>query len=268
VIESVRFECSAAEVDLLGELVGVDVRRFPLTIPYAGTSIAERAELTGQLIRRLDDEGLVVHGGAPAAPVRRAIGVLGSPWLAVTMLGRCGETDHYTLAGAVGRDAVVVVQRGDRIAFTLVDPASLPGALLGRLPYLPPGPGLPVTISMPAVAAGSGPIEGTDEYSADDPLWGITALGRPRPGERHTPRAEVSRILARPRRGTGLFTVVRRTRHGSTLAEVGSVGWFDNDEGRYAVLTSTDQGGLRHITYTPGHYARFHQALQSLIDHR
>jgi hypothetical protein len=65
-----------------------------------------------------------------------------------------------------------------------------------------------------------------------------------------------------------LFTVQRRARHGSAMVERGSVGWLDNDQGRYAVLTTTDPGGLRHTTYTPGRYERFHQALQSLIDHR
>jgi hypothetical protein len=257
-------------VDLLGEVLGVNVRLFPLEIPHSGTTVDQRVALARIAEHRLADAGLIVDNTLTPA-LSCAIETLGRPEIVVTLLGRAGQLRLRAVACAAGQDAVAVAQHGDRVEFQFVDPATMAATVLRRLPYLVPGPGLPITITVPPGA--ETPTSG-DSDESDNPFWGTTAMSltAARPVELRDgglgPVEAATGILRAPRRGTGSLTVSRRVRHRAGLSYIGSVTWVDNDQGRYAVITDTDHTGTRHITYTPGHYDRFLHAVNALIDGR
>lgn len=51
--------CSPAELDVVGDALGLEVRRFPFTIGYHGSTSAERVRLVETVHRDLRSRGLV-----------------------------------------------------------------------------------------------------------------------------------------------------------------------------------------------------------------
>ncbi|RKT57335.1 ESX secretion-associated protein EspG [Saccharothrix australiensis] len=239
--------CSFAELDVLGEALRVDVRRFPFRIDHHGTTRDERAGAMAAAHRDLRARGLV-RDGRFAPELVEALRLFGTGRTAVALVGTAGDDRAVALAVADERGAVLAVQRGEAVEFRPCHPSTVVRALVDLLPPLRPGPGSSVTVS-----DASAPIRPVDEDFSEFRF--TTRLRAAAPST----RAVVEEILRRPRLGAGYFAV----RSGGV--DLGTLTYLDTDAGRYAVIPAADRNGVLSATYTPADQGALGRHLTRLL---
>lgn len=246
--------CSFTELDVLGEALGIDVRRFPFTIGHHGATRAERTRLVERVHRELTARGLV-RGGDPVPELAEAVTLFARGPVAVALVGGAGGVRSVGLAVADERAGVVAVGRGESVAFRRCRPEAVVRGLVGLLPAMRPGPGASVTVGEP--------VAGRREEDFSEFTFTSQVRAAPVPSATGQ-RAAAEEILRRPRLGAGYFTATRRGRDGRE-AELGAVGYLDTDAGRYAVLSDTDRDGRVVVTYAPADQAVLDRQLTRLV---
>ncbi|MEV8442868.1 ESX secretion-associated protein EspG [Actinosynnema sp. NPDC051121] len=226
--------CSLAELDAVGDALGLDVRRFPFTIGHRGTTLEERVALVEAVHRDLVARDLV--RGTEFAPdlVDRLRLFAGAP-LGIALVGTDRDTPLVALATSDGRDGVLAVRQGEAVEFHRHSSDTVVRALVELLPELPPGPGSAVVVHAPA------PKPPDEDFSQ------FRFTGRVRPAA--TADTAVAEILRRPRTGAGYFSAAVRKGHRET--ELGTVTYLDTDAGRWAVLSGTGPNGTPATTVVP-----------------
>ncbi|MGM1064413.1 ESX secretion-associated protein EspG [Saccharothrix sp. Mg75] len=240
--------CSCAELDVLGEALRIDVRRFPLAIGHHGASREERVRLVERVGRDLTGRGLV-RGGDPVPAFAEVLHLLARGPVSVALVGTAGQARPVGLAVVDDRAGVVVVQRGESVTVRDDRPEAAVRALVGLLPAMRPAPGVPVTVEeAPPARAGE---DFSEDFSA------VTFTSQVRAAAVRSPaaqRAAAEEVLRRPRLGAGYFAVTGRGRDGREV-ELGTVGYLDTDVGRCAVLSDAGADGRLAVTYAPADQA-------------
>ncbi|NUT50614.1 MAG: ESX secretion-associated protein EspG [Saccharothrix sp.] len=164
--------CSVATLDLVGQALGVDVRRFPFAFPTstAGRTEPERLGSAARAHRELVDRDLV-RGGRFAPEFEDAVRLFALAPRAVALTGSAA----VAVAAFDDERGVLAVADGAAIRFRPTPSSLIVPALTGLLPHVPPGPGASVTVA---------------------------------PGDTTAAR----RILGRPRYGSGCFLITAPAR--------------------------------------------------------
>nr|WP_086665387.1 ESX secretion-associated protein EspG [Lentzea kentuckyensis] len=113
--------CSFAALDVLGEALRINLRRFPFAIPHHGTTREDRVRLIEAVHRDLIDRGLVRDGEFAPESVQ-ALHVFARGHLAVALVGTADETQPVALAVTDDRTGVIAEQQDNAIAFRLCQP--------------------------------------------------------------------------------------------------------------------------------------------------
>ncbi|MEO6090079.1 MAG: ESX secretion-associated protein EspG [Umezawaea sp.] len=250
--------CSFAELDVIGEALRVDVRRFPFTIGHHGATREERIGLVEAVHRDLLGRGLI--SGTEFAPeLVTALHVFALGHLTIALVGTAGHTRPVALAAADGRTGVVAVQHGESIGFRLIAPDAVVRGLVGLLPAMRQGPGSSVTVTDTSTPVRRRQVE--DDFSEQTFTAKVKAVVPSATGD----RAVAEEILRRPRLGTGYFLASARGRNGQETT-LGTLNYLDTDAGRYAVIQTTSSDGRVAATYTPADQAALDRHLTRIVD--
>lgn len=249
-----RYTLSLPAVDVLAQTLDVNLRQFPFEIPYFGEYQADRKRIAEEVFLDLHRQGLI-SGGDIDPGLTRALRTLSEYVITVGVMGTVDTSRTiYARAAAAGETGVLAVKEGDTVRVELIRPTSLAVTLVGLLPDLESGPGQSVTITLPGARDDTDPVDimAPVQYS--------------RTGDQLQVRLAES-YLARPRTGTGLFTVSGRDRRTGLETKGGHVTWIDTDAGRYlAVVRPPGEDGQVRGTFSPADAARLTQQLAELIE--
>ncbi|MFI9818654.1 ESX secretion-associated protein EspG [Saccharothrix variisporea] len=249
--------CSFAALDVLGEALGTDVRRFPFSIPHLGATREDRLRLVEAVHQDLVARTLVRNGRFVPELVE-ALHVFTRGHLTIALVGTAGESQPTALAVTDGRTGVVAEQQVETVVFRPCGPDAIVPGLLRLLPPMRPGPGASVTVTDTSTPARRRVEEDFSEMTF---RTRVKATGSSPAGQ----RAAAEEVLRRPRLGAGYFLVSARGRNGRDT-QLGTVNYLDTDAGRYAVIPTTAPDGQLAATYTPADQAALERHLNRIVD--
>jgi hypothetical protein len=245
-------ELSYAELDVIGQALNLDVRRYPFTFPSFGVALAERAQLISQVAAGLAARRLT-RGDQLSPDITVPLRLFATGTLSVAMLGMAGDKVLCGAAVTDGRGAVLAMQSGESITFESISVDGMARALITQLPAAPPARGGSTTVTA-TLPRGASPTHGGSARGASPTQRELTG-----------DTLAATRILERPRLGTGTFLITTQGRAGRPGSEA-TLAWVDNDAGRYAVISDKAPDGRVHITYAPADQRKLDQLLTRLIN--
>lgn len=246
------FTLTLPQVDVLAQTLDADIRRFPFDIPSFGEFERDRQRLAREVFTELTRRGMI--RGADIDPdLTKAFRVLSRPVISVAAMGTVEKTrEVYARAATDGETGVLAVKEGKRLRLELIRPTALAVTLVGLLPRIEAGPGQSVSVTRPAPQQREHedfltPVHGT---SSNDQQLRIAAG-----------------YLARPRTGTGFFSVSGRDRRTGKELRGGNLTWIDTDAGRYLTLSRpAGEDGQVRSTFSPADSARLVLTLGEMIE--
>lgn len=246
------FTLSLPAADVLAQTLDVNIRQFPFEIPSFGEFQRDRQRIARQVFVDLGRRGLVRDGDIDPE-LTRALRTLSEYVITVAVMGTVENTRKvYARAATNGETGVLAVKDGDNLRLELIRPTALAVTLVGLLPKLAAGPGQSVTITRPAPRSDS-----------DDVFASAQAGG----GGSEQQLRIAAGYLARPRTGTGFFTVAGRDRRMGRELRGGNLTWIDTDAGRYLTLARPPgEDGQVRCTFSPADSARLAQSLGGMIE--
>lgn len=225
---------SIPAVDVLGEQLNLNVRQYPFEFPRLGASAEERERIVHQVWEELEAAGHA-RSGRPEPEVEDALYLLSGSEVSIAAAGLLDVRAGYRLAARVVATGEVgvsgVIDGRGMLRMDFLAPDDLPETSAGLLPDAPRGAGSAVSAAVERPPSRQGPPAVSDTE-------GLRA---------------VEAITARPKFRIGHFLVSgaerRRRGEGGNLP---SLTWFDNDQGRYAMIGDaetlscgpTDKGGI------------------------
>jgi hypothetical protein len=239
------------QVDVLAQALDANVRQFPFDIPSFGALVVDRQRIAREVFTDLGRRGLI--RGADIDPgLARAFRVLSRPVISVAAMGTVERTRKlYARAATDGDTGVLAVKEGERLRLELIRPTALAVTLVGLLPKVPAGPGQSVSVTR---------TEARPEH--DDFLAPVHHRG----GNEQQLRIAAG-YLARPRTGTGFFSVSGRDRRTGKELRGGNLTWIDTDAGRYLTLSRpVGEDGQVRSTFSPADSARLVLTLGEMIE--
>jgi ESX secretion-associated protein EspG len=136
------------------------------------------------------------------------------------------QDDSYSvLAAAHGRNAFVLIRRGEYVSFRRVSPERLAEALVDQLPDVPAGQGESISVAAAELGSTSGTV-----------LRGASGTTRSEPARR------LIALFRTPRRGVAKLYSARRDDAGNRVRSREWLDLFDVSEGRWAVHTTAGRG--------------------------
>ncbi|MFC3893205.1 ESX secretion-associated protein EspG [Lentzea rhizosphaerae] len=250
--------CSFAALDVLGEALRINLRRFPFAIPHHGTTREDRVRLIEAVHRDLIERGLV-RDGEFAPELVQALHVFARGHLVIALVGTAGDTQPVALAVTDDRTGVVAEQQDNAIVFRLCQPDAAVPRLVRLLPPMRPGPGVSVTVADTSIPAGRRRLE--EDFSEQTFRSPVKAAAPSPVGQ----RAAAEEILRRPRLGAGYLQVSARGRN-EQETDLGTINYLDTDVGRYAVIPATGQDGRLTATYTPADQAALERHVARIVN--
>jgi len=247
-----RFSLTLREVDVLAQTLDVNIRQFPFDVPSFGEFQTDRQRIAREVFLDLGRRGLI-RGADIDRELTRAFRVLSRSVITVAAMGTAEKTRKvYARAATDGEHGVLAVQEGERLRLELIRPTALAVSLVGLLPKVTAGPGQSVTVTRPA------PVQ----HDEDDFLTPVYGGG----GNDQQLRVAAS-YLARPRTGTGFFSVAGRDRRTGKELRGGNLTWIDTDAGRYLTLSRpVGEDGQVRSTFSPADSARLASTLGEMIE--
>ncbi|MBO0839488.1 MAG: ESX secretion-associated protein EspG [Sciscionella sp.] len=221
------FTLSLAAVDILSDVLGINVRRFPFVIPSIGENVDERVDIASAVFTDLDTRGLLPDGDV-APKVLLGLRLLANYHVAIAVFGTVGGQPVYARVSSDGRNGVLASRQRQLLRFELIKPEMLVPAVVGLLPALAAGDGGPVAVGGDAV----------DAWVAD--------------------------TLRRPRTGTGYFLVSGRDMAGKETSAP-ALTWVDTADGRYAIRGDGNDTGSARGTFAPADNASIGGHLVELV---
>ncbi|CAM2913321.1 ESX secretion-associated protein EspG [Saccharomonospora xinjiangensis] len=270
--ESFEFVLGSVEADIVGQALGVDVRRAPLRVRNTTTDPARRIRLTAIVGQRLADRRLSTSTALHPS-LRTAFGLFANFRVSVSISGIDGfGSPIAVLALTDGSQALGVTQNSgaDELLFSLFSDDELVEVLAGVLPPMPPAEGSAVTVRGSAVEhttaweerKAAERAEDEEETSAFGNLQVVGTVAAPRPQRRgHRPGDEdrLRLALSGKRLGGGHITVTR-----SAGAEPRALSWLDTEQGRY--LVHDRRGNDEFLaTYEPASRADVASAVRDVL---
>ncbi len=250
-----RFEVSFAELDLMGDALGLDVRPFPFTFPSVGRDWDSRLRAIVQGNDAMVERGLI-RDGRFIPELERAVGLLARGQVGVGVVGTGNEGELIARATTDGRAAMLAQQMYDGLRIALGRAEELVPWLLGLLPQHPRGPGGSATIPVPAGTshtAESTDVDALDAFSYIRPEQSAAKSTRERD------RDAATKILSSERYGGGYFLIESHSGARHTL------NWIDNEAGRYASYSTFDATGNESVVYTPADFRLLGEKLHGYV---
>lgn len=247
------YTLSLPAVDVLAQTLDVNIRQFPFEIPYVGEYERDRQRIAREVFVDLSRRGLV-RGGDIDPVLVKALRTLSEYVITVAVMGTVEKSRKvYARAAAAGETGVLAVKEGESLKLEVIRPTALATTLVGLLPAMESGPGQSVTITTSA-----GDPNDLDGFMA--PVYANRTAN-----EQGLRLAES--YLARPRTGTGVFSVSGRDRRTGKERKAGHVTWIDTDAGRYlALVRPPGEDGQARSTFSPADPVRLTHQLGELIE--
>ncbi|MBK1783343.1 ESX secretion-associated protein EspG [Prauserella cavernicola] len=269
--ERFEFVLGSVEASVVGQALGVDVRRFPLRIRNTTTDPVRLVKLakivTGELAKRRLVVGNTLH-----SHLHTTFGLLGDHRVSVAITGIDGlGADIAVLAVTDGSRALGITQRDDELFFSVFSDDELVDVLAGVLPPAQPAPGGPATVRSSvtehrsALAARRAAEREHDEEETDA-FGNISIVGMAEPPPERNRRGTESderklrRVLEGERHGGGQISVTGRGDRGTPQ----SLSWLDAEQGRYLIHT-TDGDGEFVARYEPAGYNDVVRAIRDAV---
>lgn len=245
------FTLTLPQVDVLAQTLDANVRQFPFDIPSYGEFERDRQRLAREVFAELGKRGLI-RGATIDPDLTKAFRVLSKPVITVAVMGTVEKTKElYARAATNGETGVLAVKEGERFRLELIRPTALAVTLVGLLPRITAGPGQSVSVTRPA-----------PQREQDDFLTPVYGGG----GNEQQLRIAAG-YLARPRTGTGFFSVSGRDRRTGKELRGGNLTWIDTDAGRYLTLSRPpSEDGQVRSTISPADSARLVLTLGEMIE--
>ncbi|WP_433407973.1 ESX secretion-associated protein EspG [Saccharomonospora azurea] len=256
--ETFEFTLGSVEADIVGQALGVNVRRFPLKLRNTTTDPARRRRLAILVAEQLVERGLATSTVLHPA-VRTAFGLFADHRVSGSISGVDGFGDDIAvLVLTDGAQALGVTQnaKSDDLLFSLFSDDEIVDVLTGVLPEMPPVAGSEVVLRARADAPATAwdarkAAERAEDEEETDAFGNLQVAGRvdvPRGARRGFRAGDEDRLrqaMAGRRLGGGAIEVSGR---GGAVSR--SWGWLDTEEGRYLVLSEREQDE-QVITYRP-----------------
>jgi hypothetical protein len=135
---AVALECTFVELDVVGEALGLALRRFPFTFPHYGNGI-NRTGLRAQVGASLAERGLL-RDNRVTPELLDTLTLFGTGEPTVGLLGASGDEQLVAL-GVFGDDrGVLAVRRGEGIRFDLMPHEKIVPTLVEHLPPMAGAP--------------------------------------------------------------------------------------------------------------------------------
>ncbi|MEU6701070.1 ESX secretion-associated protein EspG [Pseudonocardia sp. NPDC046786] len=239
-----RFRLTAAEFDVVWELLGLGTTPAALSVPSPGRSTDERTRGVAAVTAALRDRGLAGPRGHAPGLVRLCT-LLARPERQLEVRARYGSALRAVAAGSTDGGVLAVHTGGTVIVAAAGSPAH---AAVSVLPPAHPGPG--PAAGMPTAELALLLSDGTDETAGT----GGT--------ERSGPSARLEAVLRGPARHAQVCAV-RFDRWGNPARLPGYVTVVDTARGRYRLTRDAEPGpGPEWVTLAPVSP----QALRALLD--
>ncbi|SDQ83017.1 ESX secretion-associated protein EspG [Actinopolyspora saharensis] len=240
------FSLSTLAADVLGEHLGINLRRFPFELEHHGATVDERSELRTQAWNELSRRGLVDHDELDQ-DVEAALLLLHTPRIeiATTYLEATTEQVHRARTVASGRTGVRATQLPEHLRVEFIDPRGIARLCTDPLPEEKAG-----TLEAATINASEGAVH-DDDRSGEDAA-GASWLSRAENTatvRRGGPQLRAAqRILGQPTHRIGYFFVTGRG-HDGGAARMPAIGWRDTETGRYSVTTRRNNDGAEWNTF-------------------
>lgn len=253
-----QWRVSAAQWDVLTEVLGLERYPSPIQVHSHGRSRAERAQVRADVCVELAQLGLL-RAGRVDADLEAALRLLHWPasWVdSVWLADAVADQPVRVVAARGGTAGVCALQHPDQPGATLLEviPATgLAAAVVRRLPSHPPGRSCAVTVPLrPHGARGAQPDGGLlvsaspVRTSAERDSIAVAAI-------LDKPHARAGQIAANVRDPSG------RVRRSDVLH------WCDNVDGRYQVTVNRRSGEATSLTVGPSDPHRLGDGVQRLL---
>jgi hypothetical protein len=215
------------QLDVVWQELGLGRLPYPLDVPSAGSTMAER--------RRLREEVLAELDGYPGARLTELLRLLARREVAVDAVAHIGRPIRAIAASDLHHGVLAVLDNGE-IGLTEIRPTALAKSVVDLLPEKSSGPGSAHTLLVDTLDRAVALHENHEEHE-DDP-WGHDELDERAalvkaglPGEDAQAVAE----LAASRIAGGQFGVSCRDGSAVERATV-LITWFDTHQGRYLMV--------------------------------
>ncbi|PRX51308.1 ESAT-6 protein secretion system EspG family protein [Prauserella shujinwangii] len=268
--ESFEFVLDSVEASVIGQALGVEVRRFPLRFRHSTADPLRRMKLAALVTERLARRGLVA-GDRLHPRLTEAFELFTEPRVTAAISGIDGlGADIAVLALTDGARALGVTQPpgGDELLFALFSDDDLVDVLAGVLPALRAAEGTPATVRWSvtgprsALAARRAAAQRHDDEETaafgDLRIADLVEPPAPRGHRADSDEHRLRRALAGRRLGGGHITVTGRGDRGAPH----SVSWLDTETGRYLVHTEE----LGHDIVARYEPAGHHEVTRALRD--
>ncbi|WP_232376637.1 ESX secretion-associated protein EspG [Amycolatopsis aidingensis] len=250
------FSAHLEELDILEEDLRLGRWVYPYEIPYASPTFTERAEQRARTWERLRESGLAI-GDSLHPEVEDLLRAWSSPRVLVTQVATVTATDVRYLyrGGWQGKLGFISQQSGDRLLFERLRPEQVVPEMVSFLPEWPALRHNPATILTPARTGHSG----EDELPVTDDSEGV---------ERSNRKA-IEHFFTAPMLRYGIISC--SAREPDTRAQrgreqqLGSLTWFDTDDGRFFAVTEQLPDGAQRQTFTGADNRRIAQWLRERL---
>ncbi|GAB2686438.1 ESX secretion-associated protein EspG [Saccharopolyspora gloriosae] len=244
------FALSAYEFDLVMGSLGLGRAPYPLRVPSIGATMEERAELAGEVLRKLAARDLA-SGDRLDAELEGLLRLLSDHEFSVDVVG-AADGPVRALAAVNARGGVLAMLTDDQVWLWGFRPRALASVAVGVLAPADAGRGRGFTVRKETLAK----VADSEDDFGDDPFGGDlddrTALLRA-----GMPAEDVDALLelATNRRAGGQIGVSGGGRRAATL-----VTWFDTHQGRYLVVNEGEW-----LSIMPADHGRIEQRVADVM---
>ena len=251
------FVLTTRQFDILWQDLGLGRVPYPLDVPSAGGTLAERAEIRAEVYRELAEHGLA-RDTRPDPDLAALLELLDQHAVAVDAVGYL-EVPLRALAAGTAHQGVLAVLVGEEVGLLSIRPTSLAHSIVAVLPDRAAGPGHGMSLAHRVLLDAVDPEPADDE---DDP-WGgaeVTARDVLVRGGLSPDDAGALTELADSRVAGGQFGVSVPTGAGRADRMGTLVSWFDTAEGRYLMVLQDDW-----LSVAPADNARIEHRLAQVL---
>jgi hypothetical protein len=274
--ERFEFTLGSVEASVVGQALGVDIRRFPLRIRNSTVDPVRFANVAIQVYRRLENVRLSVAGELHPS-VRTAFELLGNHRVSVTVNGIDGlGGDIAALTVTDGAQALEIGQAPgeDLLQFALFPDEALVEVLAGVLPQARAATTGAHTVEQRAqqqvsamTARRRAEVEADEEETdafGNIELMGVVRARQTVAENDHSDIGVLERVMAGKRLGGGHIIATGRGRRDEFLTTP-PLSWLDTEDGRYLIHTETRQPGTMTAHYVPAGPADVVKAVRQII---
>ncbi len=255
-----QWRLSAAQWDVLTEVLGLERYPSPIQVHSHGRTRVERARVRADVCVELAQLGLL-RTGRVNADLEAALRLLHWPasWVdSVWLADAVADQPVRVVAARGGAAGVCALQYPDQPGATLLEVIPTTGvaaAVVSRLPSHPPGRSSAVTVPLPP---------STRPPSGPQPGGGLLVSTSPVRTSAERDSAAAAAILDKPHARAGQIAANVRDPSGR-VRRSDVLRWCDNVDGRYQVTVNRRSGEPASLTVGPSDPQRLGDGVQRLL---